>query len=249
MSSTIKEQRRGTSETRQMAASAQQVGRLGFVRLVFGSLALLAALALIGIAIAAIVGLERNRDANGYFVTHTHHYQTSSYALSTESLNVGGVTGALEAGLVRFRIAATSNNSAKPLFIGIARTQDVNRYLTGVKHEELRDISFDPFKIDYRRLGAGAPTAPPSTRSFWQTRASGTGTQTVGWDVKKGQWTAVVMNADGSRNVGVDAQIAARISGAWCFVGALIAVGALTALGGIALLRSGFRKRSSEPGV
>jgi hypothetical protein len=216
------------------------------VRLVFGSLALLAALALIGSAIAAIVGLETNRDTTGYFTTHTHHYQTSSYALSTESLNVGGVTGALEAGLFRLRITATSTDSAKPLFIGIAHTADVNRYLTRVEHDELRDIKFDPFKIDYQQLGTGAPTALPSTQSFWQTHASGTGTQTISWPVKTGHWSAVVMNADGSRNVTVNAQLAARLSGAWWFVAAFTALGALSLVGGVALIRSGARKQSSE---
>jgi hypothetical protein len=116
-----------------------------------GTLGLLAARALIGGAIAAIVGLETNRDSSGYFVTHTHHYQTSLYALSTETLKVGGVTGALEAGLVRLRITATSNDAAKPIFIGIARAEDVDRYLARVEHDEVRDIKFDPFKVDYRR--------------------------------------------------------------------------------------------------
>ena len=228
-------------------AATQHVGRQRVVRLVFGSLGLLVGLALIGGAIAGIVGLENNRDASGYFVTHTHHYQTSSYALSTESLNVGSVTGALETSLLRLRIKATSNNAAKPLFIGIARTEDVARYLARVQHDELRDINFDPFKVDYRRIGAGAPRALPSTQDFWQTHASGTGTQTIGWPVKKGQWSAVVMNADGSRNVSVNAQLAARLGGAWWFVAALIALGALSLAGGIALIRSGARKEASQP--
>jgi hypothetical protein len=55
------------------------------------------------------------------------------------------------------------------------------------------------------------------------------------------------MNADGSRNVGVDAQLAARLSGAWWFVAAFIALGALSLLAGIALLRSGARRQASQP--
>jgi hypothetical protein len=200
---------------------------------------------LLGGAVAGIYGLENNRDSAGYFVTHTHHYQTPSYALSTESLNVGSVTGALETSLLRLRISATSNDTGKPLFIGIARTEDVARYLARVRHAELRDISFDPFKVDYRRIGTGAPAALPGTKSFWQTRASGTGTQTISWPVKSGQWSAVVMNADGSRNVNVDAQLAARLSGAWWFVAAFIALGVLSLLGGIALILSGVRKRGA----
>ena len=204
---------------------------------------LLAALALFGCATAAIVGLETNRDGTGYFVTHTHHYQTHSYALSTESFSVGGITGALESRLVRFRINATSSDAAKPLFIGIASTEDVDSYLARVQHDELRDIKFDPFKIDYHRLGTGAPSALPSTRRFWQTSASGTGTQTISWPVEKGHWSAVVMNADGSRNVSADARLAARLSGAWWFVAAFIVLGALALAGGIALIRSGIRRQ------
>ena len=243
MSTVIRQEDAAPSAAPATSAPIGRLDRERLIRLVFGSLGLLTALALLGGAIAATVELETNRDGTGYFVTHTHHYQTSSYALSTESLNVGGVTGALEAGLVRLRIAATSSNGAKPLFIGIARTRDVDRYLARVEHDELRDIRFDPFKIDYRRLGSGAPTAP-STQSFWRARASGTGTQTLSWPVEKGKWTVVAMNADGSRNVNVDAQLAAHLSGAWWFVAAFIALGALSLAGGVALLRLGLRGQS-----
>jgi hypothetical protein len=236
MSTLINEE--GTSAS----ASARTGGGVGVVKLVLGSLVLLVALALIGTAIAGIFGLENNRDSTGYFVTHTHHYQTHSYALSTESLDVGGVAGTFEAGLVRIRLTATSMDASKPLFMGIARTADANRYLATVAHDELRDVNFDPFKIVYRPLGTGAPTALPSTQTFWQTSTSGTGPQTISWPVKKGLWTAVVMNADGSRHVSVDAQLAGRLSGAWWFVAAFVALGTLALLGGIALVRSGIRK-------
>jgi hypothetical protein len=246
MSTIINEQGAAPLATAAIAVPTQRTGRR-VIRLVFGSLGLLVGLALTGGATAAVFGLENNRDATGYFVTHTHHYRTSSYALSTESLNVGSVTGALETRLLRLRITATSTDGAKPLFIGIARTEDVARYLARVQHDELRDISFDPFKVDYRRVGTGRPGAPPSTQSFWQTRASGTGTQTISWPVRSGQWSAVVMNADASRNVSVDAQLAARLSGAWWFIAALIALGVLSLLGGIALVRAGARKQASQP--
>ena len=232
MSTVIKEQ----------LAPSQRLDRRRVLRLALGGLGLVAALALIGGAIAGIVGLETKRDATGYFVTHTHRYHTPTYALSTESLSVGGVTGALEAGLVRLRIGATNEDAATPLFIGIARTDDIDRYLARVGHDELRDIKFDPFKIAYRRLAAGAPQALPSTQSFWQARASGTGTQVIDWPVKKGRWTAVVMNADGSRDVSVDAQLAARLAGAWWFVAAGFVLGALSLAGGVVLLRSGVNK-------
>ena len=224
-------------------AASSTANHRSVARIIFGTLSLLVALALFGSAIAGIFGLETNRDASGYFVTHTHHYQTSSYALSTESLNVSGAAGALESGLLRIRITATSADAVKPLFIGIARTADVNRYLAGVAHEELRDFSFDPFKVSYQPLGHGSPKTLPASQPFGQTQASGTGTQLVSWPVKGGRWSAVVMNADGSRNLSVNAQLAAHLSGAWWWVVGMLAIGALALVGGITLIRSGSHKR------
>ena len=235
------------STTTTIAASGQPSRRLDrgrVLRLVLGSVGLLAALAFLAGAAVSSWALQTHRDGSGYFTTNTHRYQTSSYALSTQSLDVGGIAGTLEDRLTRLRITATSTDAAKPLFIGIARTEDVDRYLASVEHHELRNIEFDPFQIDYRRVGAGAPTAPPGGRSFWQARASGTGPQTITWPVEKGRWSAVVMNADGSRNVTVDAQLAARLAGAWWFVAVSVALGVLSLAGGAALVYSGVRKRS-----
>lgn len=225
------------------AQPVQQFDRGRLLRLVLGTVGLLAALAFIAGAGTLTWGLETQTDGSGYVTTNTHHYQTSSYALSTQSLDVSGLTATLER-LARLRITATSTNAAKPLFIGIARTKDVDAYLARVEHEELRDIKFDPFSIDYRRLGTGAPTALPTTRSIWRAHATGTGPQTISWPVEKGHWSAVVMNADGSRQVSVDAQLAAHVSGVWWVVVALFVLAGLSLVGGGAVVYSGVRKRA-----
>jgi hypothetical protein len=226
------------------ARAARPLDRGPVLRLVFGSLGVLAAFASLAGGGALTWALQTHRDSSGYFTTHTHRYQTSSYALSTESLNVGGMTGALEDRLGRLRITATSTVAAKPLFIGIAHTEDVDRYLARVEHDELRDIESDPSSIDYRRLGTGAPAALPTTRNIWRAHATGTGTQTITWPVKKGHWSAVAMNADGSPKVSVDAQLAARVSYAWWIVTGLLVIGGLSLAGGGALVYSGTRRRA-----
>jgi hypothetical protein len=225
------------------AQPARQFGRGRVLRIVLGSLGLLVALAFVAAGSVGTWALLSHRDGSGYFTTATHHYGTSSYALSTESLAVTGLTGAFET-LGRIRIAATSSDAAKPLFIAIAKTEDVNRYLARVEHDELRDITFDPFGVDYRRTSGDAPAAPPAAQSFWRAQATGTGTQTIAWPVSKGRWSAVVMNADGSRAVSVDAQLAARVSGAWWIVTGLFVLGGLSLLGGGTLVYSGARKRT-----
>jgi hypothetical protein len=223
------------------APPAHRLDRGRQLRLVLGTLGLVGALAFLAGGGALTWALQTHRDKSGYFTTNTHHYQTSSYALSTESLDVGGITGALGAGLVRLRLTATSTVAAKPLFIAIARTEDVDRYLAHVEHDELRDVESDASSIDYRRLGAGAPPALPATQSIWRAHTTGTGTQTITWPVEQGHWSAVVMNADGSRNVSVDAQLAARVSHVWWIVIGLFVVGGLSLAGGGALVYSGAR--------
>jgi hypothetical protein len=226
------------------AQPAHRLDRGRVLRLVLGSLGVLAALAFIAGGGALTWALQTHRDSSGYFTTNTHHYQTSSYALSTESLNVGGITGALGDRLGRLRLTATSTAAAKPLFIAIARTEDVDRYLAHVEHDELRDIESDASGIDYRRLGAGAPPALPATQSIWRAHATGTGTQTISWPVEKGHWSAVALNADGSRDVSIDAQLAARLSHAWWIVIGLFVIGGLSLAGGSALVYSGASTRA-----
>lgn len=213
-------------------------------RLVFGGLGLATGLAFLAAAVALTVATTTHRDGSGYLTTHAHHYQTSSYALSTESLNLSGVAGTLEAGLGKLRISAASDDQKKPLFIGIARTRDAEAYLAGVEHDELRDISFDPFKIGYRRSGAGTPATLPASAGFWRKQATGTGRLTITWPLEKGRWSAVVMNADGSRAVSIDAQLKARFSFVWWLVAGLFIVGGLSLLGGGALLYTGVRTRA-----
>ena len=235
------------STTNTIATPAQPAHRLDrgrVLKLVLGSAGLLGALAFLAGGGALTWALQTHRDGSGYFTTNTHHYQTSSYALSTESLDVGGITGALEDRLGRLRLTATSTVAATPLFIGIARTEDVDRYLAHVEHDELRDIESDPSGIGYRRLGADGPPALPATQSIWRAHASGPGTQIITWPVEEGHWSAVAMNADGSRNVSVDAQLAARVSHVWWIVIGLFVVGGLSLAGGGALVYSGALTRA-----
>jgi hypothetical protein len=223
------------------AADRLNIGRV--LRLVFGGLALLAGLAFVGCGGAITWALQSNQDSSGYFTTHTHHYQTATYALSTQPLNVTGATGAIETRLARVRVSVTSANPAKPVFVGIARTEDVNRYLAGVRHDELHDITFQPFGIEYRRLGSGAPASLPASQPFWRMQARGTGTQTVNWPVQAGHWSMVVMNADGSQGISVDGQLAAKVSYLWWVVTALLVMGALSLVVGGLLISSGVRSR------
>jgi hypothetical protein len=99
---------------------------------------------------------------------------------------------------VRLRAESTDG---KPVFIGIARTSDVSEYLRGTAHELVTDVDYSPFHADYRkRPGAGIPAAPGG-QHIWAASAQGEGKQALTWDVEDGNWSVVVMNADGSPGV------------------------------------------------
>ena len=130
-------------------------------------------------------------------------------------------------GTVQIRVS-----SGKPVFVGIARTSEVERYLGRVNHQAVTDIGVDPFSVTYADRPGTARPDPPTTQTFWRVQAVGTGTQTIRWPVEKGNWTAVAMNADGSRHVVVETSVGARIPVLrWVILGVLVAGGVLLLIG------------------
>src|SRR6185436_6045300 len=110
---------------------------------------------------------------------------------------------------VRLRVESTGE---EPVFVGIARRDDVDRYLRGVGFAQVEHVRFDPFSVDYRYRDGGPPPTAPINTDIWVASAHGSGAQTLEWDLQSGQWSVVVMNADGSAGVSVDASAGARAS-------------------------------------
>jgi hypothetical protein len=212
------------------------------VPIVFGAIALLVALALLAGGGAAVWALGQ-RDASGYFTTHAHRVSTPSYAFASDSLDIGPDTPGGIGDFARVRIQATS---ARPVFIGIGRASDVARYLAQVDHAQVTPFDTDPFKLTEQRIAGTAEPSAPAGQNLWRVLASGTGTQTVSWPVEKGRWSAVVMNADGSRNVSIALRISARVSALkWVAIGLLTGGGLLLLIGG-SLIYTGTRRQRPE---
>jgi hypothetical protein len=189
------------------------------------------------------IGLWANgqKDDDGYLSTGSDRFATSTYALATENLDVdsqgaGWLINSDRYGKVRLKV---DSRAGKPVFVGIARTSAVTRYLRDTAHATVTDVSYSPFKADYRTQRAGGQPALPGDQRFWAASAHGSGQQTLTWDVEHGSWSIVVMNADGSQ--GVDAGVSAGANVpilsvvAWSALGLglvlLVAAGGLVALG------------------
>jgi hypothetical protein len=210
--------------------------------LIFGSLAVLVALALLAGGGAAVWGLSK-RDSSGYFTTGSHHLATSSYALASDSLDIGPHAPGWFDDFARVRIQASSG---RPVFIGIGRASDVRRYLARVHHAQITDFDTDPFRVTAHSVPGTATPALPRSQRFWRVQASGPGMQTISWPLEKGTWSAVAMNADGSRNVYIAIRIGARVTALrWIAIG-FLAGGVILLVAGAGLIYIGARKEPAH---
>jgi hypothetical protein len=211
--------------------------------LIVGILGALLALALLaggGIALWA----DQTQREDGYLTTPSERFTTPTYALTKEGLDLDVDISDWVADSNRFgRIRITGESvEGKPIFIGIGPEAAVAGYLRGVGHDEVEDLDFDPFTVDYQRTPGSAPRTPPLRAGFWVATAAGRGERTLTWDVDDGDWSVVVMNSDATRGVNADVSLGARLGFLiWVAVG-LIVAGALVAVGSAFLLRSAFRR-------
>ena len=206
------------------------VGRV--ILTVVGALLIVISLGLGAVGSVITWAYATQRDTEGFFTTSARHFETLSYAITSESIDLGVQPGRDEShfdlgniATVRLRVSAPGG---APVFVGIGRERDVDRYLANVGHAEIADIDLHPFRVTYRPQPGGAPSTPPGAQRFWVASAQGPGVQRLQWDLESGQWSVVVMNRDGSRGVGVDASVGAKSD--W-----VLPVG-LGLLGGFALL-------------
>jgi hypothetical protein len=183
--------------------------RIGF--LVGAGLTAFLALGALAIGLLAFWG-EDMKDDDGYISSSSHRFATTSRALVSASLDVDldGLESLVDStgfGDIRLKVDA---HGEKPVFVGIARTDEVGAYLSGVSHSEVRDVEFDPFHASYKPHAGRIRPAPPAGQDIWAASVTGHGRQTLHWDARDGDWSVVVMNADGSRRVEADVSAGAK---------------------------------------
>src|SRR5215475_9211363 len=108
-------------------------------RLVAASLIGLVAL---GLAAAAVAGLVSS--PHGRILSGSHPYASGGRAITSGSLDTDGFPDWLVA---KARVTASSAGN-EPIFVGVGRRADVDRYLAGVARTTIEDVNFDPFAVD-----------------------------------------------------------------------------------------------------
>jgi hypothetical protein len=218
------------------------------VLIVLGSIGVLLGLALMAGG-GFLLWADRTQREDGYLTTPSERFTTPTYALTRTRLEVdtdgeGWVLNDSWFGKVRIR---GESPGGKTLFIGIGPQAEVARYLGSVAHADVQDLDFDPFHVTYLPVTGGPPQGPPTDQSFWAASASGVGTQTLTWKVRDGDWSVVLMNANGSRGVAADVDLGAKLSFLlWVAIGLLLG-GVFVVGGSTALIVLAARRPQPQP--
>ena len=133
------------------------------------------------------------------------------------------------------------DRNGKSVFVGVGPSSDVAAYLSGAS-VAYAEWDNDEFDVDGYAAGSAAPN--PLDQDFWVA----TGVDGVlDWDAGDGEWSIVLVNADGSPGIDVAVSGAARIPFLGAIGAGLLIAGLLFLAGGITLTYFGVRAVPDRP--
>jgi hypothetical protein len=197
-------------------------------------------LALAGVASVTsggfVLGLYRHPSASsGFFTTADQAVGSNGFALTVPDINEQ-LAGRWERWLLSkagatVRVTGASRLPA-PIFIGVAPTARVSEYLSGVPRDRIIGIDLAGGSVQYDPVSGGVLPSPPTEQSFWLAEVSGTGSRTLEWALREGDWAVVIMNQDASAPVAADVRLGARFGIIFPLIAGLMGAGvALLAVG------------------
>ncbi len=210
---------------------------------IFGIIFGPAAIGLLVGGIALVIAFGPGRDGDGFVRSPAYELQTSGYALTSERIDLAPYPGdwwPTDVATVRIDI---ESDGTQGVFVGIGPSAEVARYLAGVELDRVDRLGLRADDVRYVRVAGGPPESPPPEQSFWAAWSIATDRQNLTWDVERGDWTIVVMNADASAGIEVTAEFGISIPVLlWVGIGMIIAS---VVVGGFAagLLVYAFRSR------
>ena len=219
------------------------------VAIVLGALAVLPGFGMVAGGTAAAIAQAVATD-DGYYTFTPDRVTTDGVAVITDDawldIDDGGpwVLDFLD---LEVRLRADLAGGAEPsdeVFVGIARTDDVEAYLRDTGYSVVDDI--DGREVRYRRRTGDDSVAPPTELDIWAAAAAGPGEQELVWDARGGRWSVVVMRADGEPTLAADVEVGIRSDAVTPIAVTLIVLGGLTVLAGVGLVVFGARGRRPE---
>lgn len=220
----------------------------------FGALILVVALALTGAGASLLWANATQRDVGGYFNTSYQTFESSGSAIVSSvdlTMHPGPSDWLSYRPLGTVRVRAEVRDAST--FVGVARSADLDRYLSGVAYDQVRSVRVLPFSAHYRTFTGTRVPASPATQGFWAASATGRGVQEVTWSPEPGSWSIVVMRSDGGPGVVARASVGTNTGLVGPLGAVLLGAGVLALLGGGLMLGLGViglgRTRSRRAGA
>jgi hypothetical protein len=212
------------------------------IALVLGLLLLLPALGLLLGGGVLLWADQSQRTRDGYLLSPTGNVSAPGYAVVSDriDLSTSGDWVPVSAALGTARVQATANGP--DLFVGIGPSNQVSAYLGGVHRTVIDDLGNNG-AVQGSDVAGTAPSGPPGAQTFWATQATGGGRQQVSWEPSQGNWTLVVMNADGSAGVDTDLRVGAELPALTAIAWGLLIGGVLLTLVAVLIIVLAVRRR------
>ena len=191
-------------------------------------------------AVALWTAKQALPDDDGFFTTPPARCSVDTFAITSERLRVhiDGVDELTPSSLLGDgRVTVESRNESQ-VFVGIAASDWVETYLDGVARTTMVPVrAFEERRLPVcESTGGHTPSAAPAWVPIWTTYSQGHGRQVITWPFEEGDWTVVIMNADGSRGLDVTVDAGATFSGIRLLLSALLIAAGVFLLFGLSLV-------------
>jgi hypothetical protein len=172
------------------------------------------------------------KDSQGYYSTGSIPIESSSSAIITYPADFQNEPDWYWEDQMPFSVKVEASNATpdKPIFIGIAHESDLINYLEDVSYDKFEGFSSHPYTVHLNQIEGTRLPSDPTKQTIWVTSVTGKGTQTLNWDIRNGNYSLILMNADGSKPIEATVALGIKMPAVLKGVG----IGLLT--GGIVLL-------------
>ena len=137
---------------------------------------------------------------------------------------------------------SAENINGSGVFIGVAPTDDVTRYLQGVATDRVTGLEVSPLHLSTERNEGTGTARPPADQTFWVATGESANQAQLTWEIQDGRYQVVVMNADGSAGILTSAEIGTSLPGSTGLWIAVLSFGVLIMIGGGSLMFVGARR-------
>ncbi len=214
-----------------------------------------AVLALVSLGLVAAGGVLRVaddglRDDRGYLMSSSVAFTSPGYAVTSPDVELRSGTplfGVPDNWLGTVRVEA-DGRTGNGVFVGIARTNDVEAYLAGVARSVVRQPYDGGGSARSDFTDGGSPARAPQDAGFWAASSHGPGRQTVTWPAESGHWTLVVMNGGGTTPVAADVAVGATVPALDNVAWGLLVAGLVGAMLAAVVLVLALRRRPPPTG-